>query len=287
MTEWGQALRVAAENFANEVDSRELDFTMRSLGRLDQVLVRATQKPEIFRKIFTGMSAYLGEVLVRCHGCHWGTEDGQDAKVIGDLRILPPADAVADAQPIKPMELLQQRFARNIALGDLVIELAGTWYVTAVAAPAADVATEMRRVADVLVGAAKAAGELGLDYSPASVLLLDDFIEEGWGPRPKRGTYESMIPAIGAYVGEVLVAQTQGRWIRTESGEMAIEIGRVVAFPMNKVGKRFERGRGQSIAQFYREIVSQWRSGSEGLPATWRVVQPEKPKRSLFGLRRG
>jgi len=287
MIEWSKALKVAAENLANDVDPRELDFTSRSLARLDQVLVRATQKPELFRKIFMGMSAYLGEVLVRHYGCRWGSEDGQEAKTIGDLRILPPSDAVGKALPIKPMELLQQRFARNVALGDLVVEIAGTWYLQAASAPAADDAAAMRRVADVFVGAAKASGEMRFDYTPESVRLLDDFIEEGWGAKPKRGTFESMIPAIGAYVGEVLVAHTGTHWIKTDRGEMAIELGRLVAFPMNKVAKRFEQGREHSIAHFYQETVSHWSSGNEELPATWKAMDPEEPKRSLFGLRRG
>ena len=286
MSEWANSLQTAAENFARDVDPRGLDFTVRSLERLDQVLVRATQKPDLFKKAFTGMWAYLGEVLVRQYGCRWGTEDGQDATRIGDLRLLPPTHAAPGAQPLQPMELLERRFARRVAVHELIIEIATSWFSQPVAAPTSDGVAEMHTVAEVFVATAKGAGAMWVDYSPESVLRLDDFIDDGWGAKPRRGTYEALIPTIGAYVGEVLVAQTGARWIRTEDGAIAVELGRLVMYPMNKVAKRFERGREHSIAHFYREIVSHWASGSEDLPATWQASKPEEPKRGLFGFGR-
>jgi len=285
MVEWVSLLRRAAENFSRDLDPRELDFSVASIGRLDDILVRSVQSPEAFKKIFVGMWTYLAEVLIRQYGCRWGTEDGQEAKTIGEIRILPPSDAERAAQPLRPMDLLTLRFHRDVSLTELAMEIAYSWFADPSSAIKAEDSDSMRHVADIFVAAVRASGECGLDYTPESVFRLDDLIDKFWGPKPEHATYEAMVPAIGAYLGEVLVDATAAQWVRTPDGQMAVQLGAISAFPMNKVGKRFDRGREHSITQFYREISQHWSSGNEEIPATWKSMEPPQAKRGL--LRRG
>ena len=141
----------------------------------------------------------------------------------------------------------------------------------------------MRFSADAFVRSAKITGTMWLDYSPESVMRLDDWISEQWPPRPRKGTYESMVPSIGAYVGEVLIRQTGAHWVKSTKDGFGVEL-QDVAWPMNKVAKRFELGPDHSIGHFYREIAAHWLSGSDAVPTTWR---PTPEKRGFFGRRKG
>jgi len=141
-------------------------------------------------------------------------------------------------------------------------------------------AAMMQQAAEAFVGPAKANGAAWLDYSPASVMLLDELVSAWWAPTPEKGTYESMIPAMGAYVGEVLVREAGGRWIRDPGEGYAIDLNGRVVFPMKQIAGRFELGASQSIGRFYSEA-------SGGAPAAAEAPQPEKGKKRRFFLRRG
>jgi hypothetical protein len=138
----------------------------------------------------------------------------------------------------------------------------------------------MRLVAEAFVGPATANGAAWLDYTPASVMLLDDLIAAWWPATPEKGTYESMIPAMGAYVGEVLVREAGGRWIRDPGEGYAVDLGGRIVFPMKQIAGRFELGAAQSIGRFYAE-ASAGPAQAEGGTAE----QPAKKRR--FFLRRG
>ena len=142
-------------------------------------------------------------------------------------------------------------------------------------------AAMMRLVAETFVGPATANGAVWLDYSPASVMLLDDLIAAWWPATPEKGTYESMIPAMGAYVGEVLVRQSGGRWIRDPNEGYAVELSGRVVYPMKQVAGRFELGRAQSIGKFYTEASSGSAPAGKTPPE-----KPDKSKRRFF-LHRG
>ena len=102
-----------------------------------------------------------------------------------------------------------------------------------------------------------------LDYGVASLARLDGIIEDL--RRDQR--FEILQPVLfsmGCYVGEVLVRHAGGRWRRTEdlgmgavaSSPIAIEMpdGRGCN-PVGKVYRRFQKGREDSIALFFRSMA--------------------------------
>jgi len=124
-----------------------------------------------------------------------------------------------------------------------------------------------------------------LDYSPDSAMRLDGLIDEWWPASPSKDSYESLVPALGAYLGEVLVLQTGAQWIRDPKDGYGLELKGQVVFPMAEVSKRFELGPEHSIAQFYREVSISWLAADEETPPTG---QATKAKRGgIFGRGRG
>ena len=102
-----------------------------------------------------------------------------------------------------------------------------------------DLPASMQHLAGTFVHTGRATGCMWLDYSPESVMRLDDYIAEHWPERPKKNTFESMIPTMGAYLGEVLARQTGACWVKDKNG-YGLELRGSTAYPMTKVGKRFE-----------------------------------------------
>jgi hypothetical protein len=180
--------------------------------------------------------------------------------------------------------MVERRLAEGAALQHQVYEQSRAWSVeNGVVGTTSNLdgpASMMRQAAETFVTAAVAGGATWLDYSPESVMRLDELIAELWPPKPPKGTFESIIPAMGAYVGEVLVKQTGGHWIRDPKEGYGVELNGDVAFPMNEVTRRFELGPEHAIGNFCSEISSHWLSGNEEIPATWDVTDV---KRGPFG----
>jgi hypothetical protein len=228
------------------------------------------------------MAAYVGEVLVRQFGGHWATGEH-----FGE--VLPPAAAFAsgmeNADSAQPTDMVEKRLADRAALQHQVFDQSRAWAVeTGVIGPTTNVdgpAAMMRLAADAFVKSAASNGVPWLDYSPESAIRLDELIAEWWPADPAKNSYESMVPAMGAYLGEVLVLHTGARWIRDPSDGYGIERNGQVAFPLSKVSKRFEFGPNQSIAQFYREFSINWLARPAEAPEE---AEPVPVKRGgLFG----
>jgi hypothetical protein len=276
----------AAERFvagAPPARAAKLDFTWRSLSEVDLLvdILGAADGP-IPLKTRMEMAAYVGEVLVRQFGGHWATGEH-----FGE--VLPPAAPlaaeIANAQPVQPTQMVEKRLADGAALQHQVFDQSRAWSVeTGVIGPATSVdgpAAMMRLAADAFVKSAASNGVPWLDYSPESAIRLDALIAEWWPADPAKDSYESMVPAMGAYLGEVLVLHTGARWIRDPSDGYGVERNGQVVFPLSKVSKRFELGPDQSLAQFYREISIDW------LPRPVEVPEEAEPARvkrgGLFG----
>jgi hypothetical protein len=73
--------RGAAEALAAEYDDRELEFTPRSLARLDELVAA---HPGDAGSLAGGLVAYLGETLVRSYGAEWARSDGDWVVDVGD-----------------------------------------------------------------------------------------------------------------------------------------------------------------------------------------------------------
>ena len=147
-----------------------------------------------------------------------------------------------------------------------------------------DLAAKMVNAADIFVENMSYAGVTWLEVSPDSVLRLDDLIDQFWPPGARPDDYQSMIPVIGAYVGEVLIRETGATWVEGPHG-IGVTLRGQSAFPLNKVAKRFDQGRNHSIGHFFREIRAHWLSGHTELPATWRASSAPSSPPSTRGLR--
>ncbi|MBI2939373.1 MAG: hypothetical protein HYY04_02960 [Chloroflexi bacterium] len=75
-----------------------------------------------------------------------------------------------------------------------------------------ELAAEMLRQAEGCVEGARRFWGKQLDYSPASLAVVDDLIATGFGPDESRDTVETATQAFGAYVGEVVRRRVGGEW---------------------------------------------------------------------------
>lgn len=83
---------------------------------------------------------------------------------------------------------------------------------------------------------------------------LDGVCEAFLANDPPAEYQHSMIMAMGAYLGELLVRHGGGRWAY-DAGQQAAAVempNGLRAYPHNKVAKRLERGPEHSLSAFYR-----------------------------------
>ena len=101
--------------------------------------------------------------------------------------------------------------------------------------------------------------DVGLDA--ASVAWVEGFIEQARGRYigVDGGVPDGLVGLIGSYLGEAIIAETNGTWVEDESGDVGVAFpnGDVV-YPFNKVRKQFEQGlaQGESVLSFYTVAVS-------------------------------
>ncbi|GGW84531.1 hypothetical protein GCM10010297_01380 [Streptomyces malachitofuscus] len=128
-------------------------------------------------------------------------------------------------------------------------------------------AGQMRPCAAAFVARATGRSRLPLDYSVASLRVVDALVDGlrkgGTDSERVRGT----LFALGAYVGEVLVRRAGGVWVDLDEGQRAC-FGQPVGVrmpdgriwnPVGKVHNRFEAGRQESLQTFY--LVLHGRAG--------------------------
>jgi hypothetical protein len=140
-----------------------------------------------------------------------------------------------------------------------------------------DLAVEMAGEADLFVFIAHQYGANDwLDFTAESVRRIDLLIDSWWPPNPAANAYESMVPAIGAYIGCVLCRDTGAVWVMdADRHEPAVEIPeRGRAFPLSRVRKRCQFGIEYAVTPFFDEVRNYWLHG-EG-PAT---AQPPAGRR--------
>lgn len=101
------------------------------------------------------------------------------------------------------------------------------------------------------------APQIRLDYSVESLQRLEQFISEHFDPPGSKFVGENLLTGIGCYVGEVIIRHLGGHWNQDCKPEVN-DIGPVEAiYPIEKVQKRFELGRQESLSWYYHSIAKQ------------------------------
>jgi superkiller protein 3 len=111
-----------------------------------------------------------------------------------------------------------------------------------------------------------------LDFTPASIAMLDCFIDETWGEagqspdteqwQPSDATWNTILN-FGIYFGEFLIRRYGGEWVPYETQpDSLINIGVVFpngmkVFPVAKIWKRFKNGVEDKIGPLFRWIRTQ------------------------------
>lgn len=132
----------------------------------------------------------------------------------------------------------------------------------------------MRRHAAEFVRDVTARSQLPLDYSVASLRVVD-FIVDGLRKSGRdRTAVGHVLFGLGVYAGEVLVRRAGAVWVEFDEGQREL-FGRPVGVrmpdgrvwnPLGKVVKRFEVGERESLRTFYLQLHGRARPGLPSLP---------------------
>jgi hypothetical protein len=118
--------------------------------------------------------------------------------------------------------------------------------------PDAEVAASMRGLAEAFIeGSAEEGEQFGWDSTEAS--RLDEVCEAFLRGDPPPDVRHSMVMALGAYLGELMVRNGQGHWSHDANLEQpVVEMPNGLrGYPLNKVAKRLEQGPEHNLFQFY------------------------------------
>lgn len=132
----------------------------------------------------------------------------------------------------------------------------------------------MRRHAAEFVRDVTARSQLPLDYSVASLRVVD-FIVDGLRKSGRdRTAVGHVLFGLGVYAGEVLVRRAGAVWVEFDEDQREL-FGRPVGVrmpdgrvwnPLGKVVKRFEVGERESLRTFYLQLHGRARPGLPSLP---------------------
>ncbi len=131
----------------------------------------------------------------------------------------------------------------------------------------------MRWIAGAFVEQATRRSRLPLDYSVASLRVVDFMVDglrgDGGGDGDPQAVARGLF-GLGAYVGEVLVRRAGARWIDFDAEQRAyfghpvgvrMPDGRVWS-PLGKVANRFEAGSEESLQTFYLTLPGRGRKAA-------------------------
>jgi hypothetical protein len=116
----------------------------------------------------------------------------------------------------------------------------------------AEVAQSMRRYAEAFVGVAAEEGGEPFGWQAGEVSRLDEVCEGFLSNDPPPEVRHSMIMALGAYLGELLVL-SGGRWTYDREDRAAVvEMPNGLrCYPHNKVAKRLDDGAEHNLFNFF------------------------------------
>ena len=103
-----------------------------------------------------------------------------------------------------------------------------------------------------------------LDFTPGSVANVERMIEEVFTASKRFGRgkadrpdpqFSNMAPRVGAYVGEVIVRNHNGRWDSHPDFGPGVVIDENWLFPLGKAQQRFENGPEDNVEVFYKVVT--------------------------------
>jgi hypothetical protein len=99
------------------------------------------------------------------------------------------------------------------------------------------------------------APSLQLDYSRASIVVLEEWIGQTFDPPGTNYVGPRLPVGIGCYLGETIRRTLGGSWSKDGTPELG-GMGEVKSvFPIDRVLKRFERGPEESLLFYYDTIA--------------------------------
>ncbi|MEU8673819.1 hypothetical protein [Streptomyces sp. NPDC048560] len=120
-------------------------------------------------------------------------------------------------------------------------------------------AAAMRAYTSAFVTRLTERNRLPLDYSVASLRLVDLVVDGLRRDRPRRDQVDGILLGLGAYTGEVIVRRAGGEWVDFDLAQQEL-FGQAVGVrmpdgrvwnPLGKVVNRFESGPEESVQRLY------------------------------------
>jgi hypothetical protein len=281
--------RNKAVDAVQQWDATDLNFSLASLPRLDTFADRQGAVLDVMHedrgddadiaRMHTAYTiqagSYFGEVLVREAGGDW-TRSGEAWAV--------QVPTGSDETIVDVFEVAAHSFAEQPVFTEtarqLGIEVETEDDEVEDEPETPDVRPEMRETAESV---AETWDEYRLDFSPASVVRLDDLVEREFDPYEFDGVepsgdgmeakmYRERLKQLGSYFGEVLVRHLDGEWNRRD-GEVVVDVsaGRDgwVTVPVFDVAGEGLRGAPRFVLEYNRCIEE---AGQDATP-----VDPSEP----------
>jgi hypothetical protein len=120
-----------------------------------------------------------------------------------------------------------------------------------------DVAADMRAFAQIFVDGAAAEGQV-FGWDAPCAQRLDGLCEAFLASRPGDDAIQSMVLAMGSYLGELIVRNGDGRWTYdTRAAAAGVDVpSRKRCFPHGRVTQRLTSGPAHSLRLFYEIAVT-------------------------------
>ncbi len=116
----------------------------------------------------------------------------------------------------------------------------------------------------------RSAAEKDIGLDAGSVAWVEGFVERARERYGASGAPSGLVSVIGSYLGEAIIAETNGHWAVDDEGRIGVQFPNEDAvYPFAKVQKQFDDGvaGGESILSFYTVAVSYLAIGALREPA--------------------
>lgn len=261
-----ESMPVRAAEFAEACKSRgiALDFLPRTLPLVDKTMKASPAMADA-----NGITAYLGEVILRETGGRWYDFEQRPMLAIGDYTTDPLTIVMGLLAGQKPLEG-DVRIETTKAYCELICRMQRLWLDgTLIGAyeSMSDLRTSMTpdaKLAGWLVGqgqgavkTAKMTWDESLDFTAGSLDALERILS-ALHTRYKNEASDFMAAAEsqmwGAYLGEVIRRQYGGQWSLAADGTHQLALSGWTSYPMSKVRQRIVDGPMDNVRVYFGAI---------------------------------